>query len=88
MSVKQSLVRVAYPFAKVVASHIPSGRKLAQGVYNLVTHDAERWINVHGVPLLANIQDYGIGTLLFLQGEYASARVSEIREAVKEGDRL
>ncbi|MBC8276337.1 MAG: FkbM family methyltransferase [Chloroflexi bacterium] len=86
MSVKQSLVRVAYPFAKVVASHIPSGRKLAQGVYNLVTHDAERWINVHGVPLLANIQDYGIGTLLFLQGEYASARVSEIREAVKEGD--
>ena len=43
-------------------------------------------MNVHGVPLLANIHDGGIGYTLFLRGEYALTRVSEIREAVKEGD--
>ena len=38
------------------------------------------------MPLLTNIHDNGIGNLLFLQGKYASARVSEIREAVKQGN--
>jgi FkbM family methyltransferase len=46
----------------------------------------EQWINVHGVPLLANIHDHGIGTHEFFHGGYVLARVSEIREAVKEGD--
>jgi len=79
-------MRKAVAFVRAVVGHIPGGKKLAWGVYNLMTPGAERWINVHGVPLLANIHDGGIGTLLFLQGEYALTRVSEIREAVKEGD--
>ena len=79
-------MRKAFPFVKAVGGHIPGGKKLAWGVYNLMTPGAERWINVHGVPLLVNIHDGGIGTLLFLQGKYAPTRVSEIREAVKEGD--
>ena len=79
-------MRVAYPLGKAIARRIPGGRKLAWGVYNLITPDAERWINIHGASLLTNIHDNGIGTLLFLQGGYASARVSEIRAAVNEGD--
>lgn len=86
LSVKESLIRAVYPSVKAVAYRIPGGKKLVRSVYNLMTHDAERWMNVHGVPLLANIQDYGIGSLLFLQGGYALARVSEIQKAVKEGD--
>jgi len=86
LRVKRSLMRKAVAFVRAVVGHIPGGKKLAWGVYNLMTPGAERWINVHGVPLLANIHDGGIGTLLFLQGEYALTRVSEIREAVKEGD--
>jgi FkbM family methyltransferase len=85
-SVKQSLIRAIYPTAKAVMYRIPGGKKLVRGVYNLVTGGAERWMNVHGVPLLANVQDYGIGSLLFLRGEYALARIPEIREVVKEGD--
>lgn len=88
LNVKQSLIRAVYPIAKAVEYRIPGGRKLVRSVYNLVTHDAERWINVHGVPLLVNIQDYGIGSLLFLRGGYALGRVSEIQKAVKEGDRV
>ena len=86
LSIRQSLIRAVYPFAKAVAYRVPGGKRFAQSMYNLTTRDAERWMNVHGTPLLANVHDYGIGTLLFLQGGYASARVSEIREAVKEGD--
>ena len=86
LGVRQSLLRKAFPFAKAVASHIPGGRKLAWSMYKLLTPGAERWMNVHGVPLLANIHDGGIGYTLFLRGEYALTRVSEIREAVKEGD--
>lgn len=88
MNLKRSLMRAAYPFGNAVASHVPGGRKLARYVYyNLMPHlmPPELWINVHGVPLLTNIYD-GIGAYQFFQGEYALARVSEIREAVKEGD--
>jgi len=84
--VRRWLILAAYPFAKAVAIHIPGGRKLARRVYDLMTRDAECWVNVHGVPLLVNIHDSGIGSHLFLGGRYALARVSEIREAVKEGD--
>lgn len=86
LRVKQSLMRKALPFVKAVGRHIPGSRKLAWGMYNLMTPDAQRWINVHGVPLLANIHDGGIGTLLFLQDEYALTRVAEIRKTVKEGN--
>lgn len=86
LRVKQSLMSKAFPFAKAVASHVPGVGVLAWSVYKLMTPGAERWINVHGVPLLTNIHDGGIGTLMFLQGEYALSRVSEIRETVKEGD--
>ena len=88
LNLKQSLMRAAYSFGKAVANHVPGGRKLARSVYNLVYNlmPPEQWINVHGVPLLANIHDNGIGAHQFLQGGYALARVSEIREAVKEGD--
>ena len=87
-NLKRSLMRAAYPFGNAVVSHVPGARKLALGVYyNLMPHLMlpEQWLNVHGVPLLANIYD-GIGAYQFFQGEYALARVSEIREAVKEGD--
>ena len=87
-NLKQSVMRSAFRFGNVVSNRVPGGRKLARSVYalarKLIPH--EQWINVHGVPLLANINDNGIGTCLFFQGEYALARVSEIREAVKEGD--
>lgn len=86
LSLKQSLMRAAFPFATAIASSVPGGRKFVRSVYNFMTPDAEQWINVHDVPLLTNIQDYGIGTRLFFQGGYAPARVSEIRKAVKEGD--
>ena len=43
-------------------------------------------MNVHGVPFLVNIHDYGIGTLLCLKSAYASTRVSEIVKIVKKGD--
>lgn len=86
MRVRQSLIRKVFPFVKAVARHIPGGRKFAWGMYNLMTPDAERWINVHGVPLLVNIHDGGIGYTLFLRDEYALTRVAEIRETVKEGD--
>lgn len=79
-------MRKAFPFAKAVASRIPGSRKLAWSMYKLLTPDAERWMNVHGVPLLVNIHDGGIGFTLFLQGEYTLTRVSEIRGVVKEGD--
>jgi len=85
MRIKQSLMRKAFPFVKAVTS-IAGGKNLAWGMYNLMTPDAERWLNVHGVPLLVNIHDGGIGTFLFLRGEYVLSRVSEIRKAVKEGD--
>jgi len=86
LSVKQSLIRAAFSVAKAIASHIPGGRQLAWSVYELVTREPERWMTVHGVSLLTNIHDRGIGTQLFLQGGYASARVSEIRGLVREGD--
>ncbi|MGA8849136.1 MAG: FkbM family methyltransferase [Dehalococcoidia bacterium] len=86
MSVKESLMGAAFPLVHAVASHVPGARKLIWRGYNFLTPDAERWMNVHGVPLLANIHDNGIGTHLFLRGGYAQARVSEIRGIVKEGD--
>lgn len=86
MSVKESLMGAALPVAHVVASHIPGARKVIWRGYNFLTPNAERWMNVHGMPLLANIHDYGIGTRLFLRGGYAPGRVSEIRAIVKEGD--
>jgi len=79
-------MRAVYPFVKATARHIPSGSKFAWGLYKFMTPYAERWINVHGVPLLINIHDGGIGTLLFLRGEYTPIRVSQIREIVKKGD--
>ena len=84
LNLKQSVMRAAFPFGKAVANHVPGGRKLAWGVYNLMP--SEQWINVHGVPLLANIHDHGIGAHEFFHGGYVLARVSEIQEAVKEGD--
>lgn len=86
MNLKQSLMQVVYPFGKAVA-YVPFCRSLARGVYNFMYNliPSEQWINVHGFPLLANIHD-GIGNRLFFQGRYASGRVSEIRETVKQGD--
>jgi FkbM family methyltransferase len=86
LGVKEYLMGAAFPIAHAVASHIPGTRKLMWRGYNFLTSDAERWMNVHGMPLLANIHDYGIGTRLFLRGGYAPGRVSEIRGIVKEGD--
>jgi FkbM family methyltransferase len=86
LTVKKTLMGVAFPIAHAVASHIPAARKLMWRGYNFLTPDAERWMNVHGVPLLVNIHDYGIGTRLFLRGGYAAGRVREIRSVVKEGD--
>ena len=83
LDMKQSLIRAAFHFAKPVARHIPGTRKLAWGMYNIIPR--EQWINIHGIPCLINIQE-GIGTRLFSHGEYASARVSEIRKVVKKGD--
>lgn len=83
-NVKQSLMQAVFPLVKAVAGHIPGSRKLAQGVYNLMP--SEHWINVHGIPLLCNIHDNGIGTFLFIQGGYALGRVSEICEVVEEGN--
>ena len=87
-NLKQFVMRAAFRFGNVISNHVPGGRKLARSVYAIVCKliPREQWINVHGVPLLANIYDNGIGTCLFFQGEYALGRVSEIRKAVKEGD--
>jgi len=86
LTVKQSLMRRIFFFAKAVLSRVPGAKKLAWSMYKLATPNAERWMNVHGIPLLANIHDGGIGTFLFLCGEYVPIRVSKIREVVKEGD--
>ena len=88
LNLKQSLMRAAYSFGKTVANHVPGGRKLARGVFNHVYNlmPPEQWINVHGVPLLANIHDHGIGVHEFFQSGYELVRVSEIRKAVKEGN--
>jgi len=80
------LISAAHPFARAIASYVPGGRKLVESLYALLTRDAECWVNVHGVPLLVNIHDGGIGAYVFLGGRYALARVSEIQGAVKEGD--
>jgi FkbM family methyltransferase len=55
-------------------------------IYKTIYPKAEQWMVVHGVPLLVNIHDYGIGTQLFLYDKYALARVEEIKKIVKEGD--
>lgn len=87
LRIKRALIRAVFPFAKIIARYIPGGRRLAWSAYNLITPHAERWTKVHGgILLLTNIHDNGIGTYLFLRGEYASARISEIRKAVKKGD--
>jgi len=85
-NIKDSLIRVVRPLAKIVMNSIPGGRKLAWSLYQFLTPNGERWVDVHGVPILVNIHDNGIGTLLFFRGQYAVARVSEIRQLVKEGD--
>lgn len=55
LSVKQYLMRAAYPLVQAVVSRVPACKRLARSMYDLMTPDAERWMNVHGVPLLANI---------------------------------
>ncbi len=84
--IKRSLLRAAFPLVERITNHIPGSKKLAWAVYSLMTARSERWMNVRGTPLLVNIHDKGIGTLLFLQNRYASARVAEIQKVVKEGD--
>lgn len=86
MGTKQSLARVIYPVVKASIYHVPGGKKLTRLIYNITSPNKEQWMIVHGTPLLANIQDYGIGTLLYLQGDYASARVSEIKRIVGKGN--
>ena len=78
-------MRVAYNFGRIGARYIPGGKKFGWNVYKLITNP-ERWANVHGAFLLANIHDRGIGTHLFFQDGYSPARVSEIQKIVKEGD--
>lgn len=85
-SVKQSLARTFYPAVKAALYHIPGGAKFGKWVYSLYNRDAEQWMIVHGIPLLANTRDHGIGSLLFIKGAYALAREKEILEIVKEGD--
>jgi len=75
-----------FSLIKPLVDRIPGGKKLAWNMYNFMTPNPERWISAHGIPLLANIHDKGLGTHLFLRGDYATARVSEIRQVVKEGD--
>jgi len=84
---RRSLVQAIHHFTWPAVGRIPGARKLAWSVYRLVMPYAEQWIDVHGVPVLTNIRDHGIGTFLFLSlRTYAPARVLEIREIVKEGD--
>jgi len=64
----------------------PSIKKFVYFMYRIMFPKSERWLTVHGVPMLVNIHDYGIGTQLFLQKGYAPARVAEIFGIVKEGD--
>jgi FkbM family methyltransferase len=64
----------------------PASRKFVYLVYRVMFPKSERWLTVHGVPMLVNIHDFGIGTQLFLQKGYAQARVDEIKKIVKEGD--
>lgn len=85
LRIKQSLMRAVFPLA-TVAKYVPGGRRIARRAYHLLTPEPERWVNVHGAPLLANIHDDGIGTVLFLKGVYAAGKVAEIRDAVREGD--
>ncbi|MFC2001738.1 FkbM family methyltransferase [Chloroflexota bacterium] len=84
--IKKSLIRVAFVLARAILTPLPGGKKLAWSIFKLLTPSPERWINVHDTPILANIHDHGLGTLLFHGGEYALTRVSEIRKMVKEGD--
>lgn len=86
LNAKQSLTRTFYPFAKAILYHLPGGKKLAQNMYNASNQNPEQWMTVHGIPLIANVQDYGIGTLLYLKGSYALARVNEIKQIVRECD--
>jgi FkbM family methyltransferase len=86
MNIKHSVVRALFPLAKAIVNYVPSSRKIAWNIYTLTTLHAERWAKVHGLPLLTNVHDNGIGTSLFFQDRYAQARVSQIQEVVKEGD--
>ncbi|TRZ92793.1 MAG: FkbM family methyltransferase [Dehalococcoidia bacterium] len=86
LSLKQSLAQAVFPLERIMANYIPGSRKLTRSVYNLMTRHPEGWINIHGSPVLINVRDNGIGSKMFLQGGYASGRISEIRKAVKEGD--
>jgi FkbM family methyltransferase len=65
---------------------LPFMRRLAYFMYRVIFIQSERWITVHGVPMIVDIHDYGIGTQLFLKGTYGAGRVEEIRKIVKEGD--
>jgi FkbM family methyltransferase len=71
---------------RLLIDRFPFMRSLAYFVYRVIFIQSERWITVHGVPILVDIHDYGIGTQLFLQGTYGAGRVTEIRKIVKEGD--
>jgi len=86
-NIRQSLMRTFFPSVNAITSHAPGLRKLAWHIYALMTPNPLRWINVHNTPLLANIHDKGIGTLLFLnRQQYALGRVAEIKRTVKERD--
>jgi len=80
----QTIKRIFYPFIKLVIKYIPSSKIIIRSIYNILP--SQWWLNAHNKPILVNIHDRGIGEYLFLKGEYAPARVTEIKKAVKKGD--
>jgi len=80
------IIKSLYPVAHAMTKGVPQSRKFVTRVYELLSPEAERWVEVHGVHLLTNVHDNGIGTLIMLRGSYANGRADEIKNAVKEGD--
>jgi len=86
LDMRRSLVRFLRPLGRFVANRLPGGNMLVKAIFDLATPGAERWVQVHGLPLLTNIHDGGIGATLYLQGGYAAGRVDLIRRLVGAGD--
>jgi len=85
-SIGRLLIKTAYNVTKPLLYALPGGRSLASNLYNAMTMESEKWLEVHGYPILVNVQDYGLGTLLYLKAIYAPAREARIATLVKEGD--